>query len=294
MAEARSRSGARSLPASVELSPRGIAKDPAALRLIPPGTRTYVVDGGDTPVNEWAEACLALARADLVAVPHIACRRLRSLDDIDERLGAMVRAARIRDALIIGGDIARPAGPFGSSMDLLRTGLIEQHGIHALGIAGHPEGSPDIAPSAIVEALHEKIEFAERTGIDLRLVTQFGFDAEAAIGWADRLAGEGFRLPIHIGVAGPTTMARLMKYAALCGVRTSLSFALKRGAALTSLLGNYAPEPHVRAIERRALSNDGTLIKQLHVYAFGGLASAAEWLAGRGSWKPAAKETGSP
>ncbi|MBL8689395.1 MAG: methylenetetrahydrofolate reductase [Rhodospirillaceae bacterium] len=289
MAEARSQGGATVLPASIELSPRGIATDPASLRLIPPGTRTYIVDSGDTSVADWGDACLALARADLVPVPHIACRRLRSRAEIDDRLSAMVRTARISDALVIGGDIAKPAGPFASSMDLLATGLLERQGIRHIGVAGHPEGSPDIAPAAVVEALHWKIEFAARTGIDLRLVTQFNFDADGAVAWAERLRSEGIRVPIHLGVAGPTTMTRLMKYAALCGVRTSLSFALKRKAALTSLLGNYAPDPHVRAIETGVLANERSLIQQLHIYAFGGLPGSAEWLTGRGSWEPRSK-----
>ena len=289
MSEATGRSVPRVLPASIELSPRGIARDPGSVSLIPPGTRTYIVDAGDTSAPEWAAACLALARAGLVPVPHIACRRLRSLEEIDERLTAMVRAANVDDVLVIGGDIAKPAGPFASSMDLLAMGLLGRHGIRHIGVAGHPEGSPDISPAAVVDALHWKIDFAARTGVDLRLVTQFNFDADAAVAWSERLRAEGIRVPIHLGVAGPTTMTRLMKYAALCGVRTSLSFALKRKAALTSLLGNYAPDPHVRAIESGVLSNEQSLIRQLHVYAFGGLPDAAEWLAGRGSWEPRSK-----
>ncbi len=289
MSEATSCSRPQALAASIELSPRGIAKDLDGLRLIPPGTRVYIVDAGDTSAAEWATACLSLAHADLAPVPHIACRRIARREDIDERLAAMVRAAGIDDALVIGGDIAKPAGPFGSSMDLLATGLLERHGIRHIGVAGHPEGSPDIPPAAVVDALHWKIDFAARTGVDLRLVTQFNFDADAAVAWAERLRSEGIRVPIHLGVAGPTTMTRLMKYAALCGVRTSLSFALKRKAALTSLLGSYAPDPHVRAIEGGVLSNGRSLIQQLHVYAFGGLSSAAEWLTGRGSWEPRSK-----
>jgi methylenetetrahydrofolate reductase (NADPH) len=284
MIEAVSRGTDRVLPASIELSPRGIAKDPDGLRAIPKGTRIYIVDGGDTPVEHWAESCRILAEAGLRPVPHIACRRLRSLEEIEGRLRAMARAAAIDDALVVGGDIARPLGPFGSSMDVLATGLFEQYGIRHIGVAGHPEGSPDISPAAVVDALHWKIDFAARTSIDLRLVTQFGFDPALSIGWADRLAGEGIRVPIHLGVAGPTSMTRLLKYAALCGVRTSMSFALKRGAALTSLLGNYEPESRVREIERRVMAGKTSLIRQLHVYAFGGLASATAWLTERGSW----------
>ncbi len=279
MPDAMDRGDVPALPATIELSARSIAADPAALTLIPAATRVYLVDAGDDPAVRWAEACLRLVRAGLEPVPHIACRRLRSSEEIDERLGAMAGAAGIRDVLVVGGDIGRPLGPFASSLDLLESGLLERHGIRRIGIAGHPEGSPDVPPAAIVDALHRKIEFGARTGLDVRLVTQFGFDPEATIRWAERMAGEGIGLPIHAGVAGPTGMTRLLKYAALCGVRASASFALKRGAALTSLMGGYSPEPCARAIER------SDRIKQLHVYAFGGLPAAARWLVGRGSWR---------
>lgn len=279
MPDAMDRGDVPALPATIELSARSIAADPAALTLIPAATRVYLVDAGDDPAGRWAEACLRLVRAGLEPVPHIACRRLRSSREIDERLGAMAGAAGIRDVLVIGGDIGRPLGPFASSLDLLESGLLERHGIRRIGIAGHPEGSPDVPPAAIVDALRRKIEFGARTGLDVRLVTQFGFDPEATIRWAERMAGEGIRLPIHAGVAGPTSMTRLLKYAALCGVRASASFALKRGAALTSLMGGYSPDPYARAIERSGH------VTQLHVYAFGGLAATARWLIGRGSWR---------
>ncbi len=277
--DAMDRVEAPAMPATIELSARSIAADPDALKLIPEATRVYLVDGGDEPASEWAQACRRLVRAGLEPVPHIACRRIRSLEEIDKRLKAMAEAGRVRDALVVGGDIARPAGPFASSMDLLATGILERHGIRRIGIAGHPEGSPDVAPAAMVDALHRKIEFGVRNGLEVRLVTQFGFDPEVTIRWTERLAEEGVRLPIHVGVAGPTGMARLLKYAALCGVRATASFALKRGAALTSLMGGYSPEPYARAIEKISR------IVQLHIYAFGGLPATARWLIGRGSWR---------
>src|SRR5689334_14888831 len=86
MSDGMSYSGLTALPASLELSPRGVVKDPAALVQIPEATRVYLVDAGDTPAALWAEACLTLARAGLRPVPHIACRRIRSLEEIDDRL----------------------------------------------------------------------------------------------------------------------------------------------------------------------------------------------------------------
>ena len=272
------------LPASIELAPRAIERDLDGLKLIPPGTRVYIVDVGDVPALIWARTCEQLAQARLEPVPHIACRRIRTLEEIEERIAVMIRAGEVRDVLVIGGDINRPVGPFASSMDLLETGVLERNGIRRIGFAGHPEGSPDIPAAEVVYALHRKIEYGRKHGARIRLVTQFGFDPDSAIGFADRLAAEGIEVPIHIGLPGPTSMTTLLKYAALCGVRTSMSFALKRSSAVASLLGGYVPEPYAHAIEQRVRSGKPSLIRQLHVYPFGGWTKAAKWLIERGSW----------
>ena len=58
----------------------------------------------------------------------------------------------------------------------------------APGVAGHPEGSPDIAPEAVVAAMREKNAFAERSPIELRIVTQFALAAEPYVAWERRCA----------------------------------------------------------------------------------------------------------
>ncbi|GAB4167929.1 MAG: methylenetetrahydrofolate reductase [Thalassobaculales bacterium] len=278
------------IAASVELSGRAIAADPALLGTLPPGTAVYLVDTGETAVADWAAACRAVTAAGLDAVPHIACRRIREAGEISARLAAMAEAGA-RDALVIGGDIAVPAGPFPDSLTLLESGLLARHGFTRYAIAGHPEGSPDIPPAALLDALHRKIAHARRSGAAIRLVTQFGFDAGALIAWAARLAADGITVPVHAGVAGPAGMARLLRYAALCGVRASLSFALKRGTALASLATGYDPEPHARAIEAAWRAGRAGHLAQLHVYPFGGIAETARWLAGRGSWPALPRST---
>ena len=50
------------------------------------------------------------------------------------------------------------------SMQLLETGLFDKYGIEKFGVAGHPEGSPDMPDEAVKHALAWKNAFAERTG----------------------------------------------------------------------------------------------------------------------------------
>ena len=72
-------------------------------------------------------------------------------------------------------------------MDVLRSGLLERHGIVRVGVAGHPEGSPDIAPEAILAAHSpRRTRFAGSSPIELRIVTQFALAGRALRGLGAR------------------------------------------------------------------------------------------------------------
>ena len=118
----------------------------------------------------------------------------------------------------------------------------------------------------------------------MRIVTQFGFDAKKFIAWADTLKNDGIDLPVHLGVAGPAKITTLIKFAAMCGVGNSISFLKKNALSLTTLATSHSPETVVGPIESHLLTNTSTPIRQIHVFAFGGLKKTSEWLIERGSW----------
>jgi len=66
--------------------------------------------------------------------------------------------ARLRDraaitrALVIAGDSNARTGPYESSQLLMRTGLLQEHGIRSFGVAGHPEGHRKIGTAALDQA----------------------------------------------------------------------------------------------------------------------------------------------
>lgn len=278
------------LAASIEVSPGQVMNRPETLEAIPPATRVAIVDLGTLEVAEWAAVCRLVAHHGLEPVPHIAARRVISREALEERLAAMSSEAGVRDVLLIGGEADRPAGPFAQTLDVLETGLLDRHGITRIAVAGHPEGSPAISGDAIEAALWFKQAFAERTGADVRIVTQFGFDAGRAIRWAETLAATGFGLPIHLGVAGPASVKSLIKYAAICGVKASGRFLARRGGTVAQLATSHSPEPQVAPMEAHVAANPHCLIKQFHVFPFGGIAQAAAWLTERGSWRADARE----
>lgn len=270
--------------ASIEATPKQVLEGDRLDGLFPKGTRVYLTDVGSTTVAEFARAAAILAEAGYTPVPHLPARRIAGEADLRERLSLLTGEAGVSDVLVIAGSVDRPAGDLLSTMDVLNTGLISEFGIRTIGVAGHPEGSPDISAADITKAVAEKNAYASANGVDMRIVTQFGFDPQRYIAWAYELAAAGNRLPIHVGVSGPARITTLLKYAALCGVGPSLDFLKKRATSVMALAAGFSPEAVVGPIEEHLSEHPGCPIAQLHVFPFGGLRKSAEWLAERGSW----------
>ncbi|WP_436640097.1 methylenetetrahydrofolate reductase [Microbaculum sp. FT89] len=272
------------IAASIEATPKQVLEGDRLAGLFPAGTRVYLTDVGTAPIPEFARAAKILAQDGYKPVPHLPARRIADEADLRERLRLLTGEAGVTDVLVVAGSVDVPAGSLRSSMDVLRTGILSEFDITTIGVAGHPEGSPDMSSQTIAEALAEKNAFAAEHGLDMRIVTQFGFDPQRYVSWAHDLAAAGNRLPIHVGVSGPAKITTLLKYAALCGVGPSLAFLKKRATSVMALASGFSPEGVVAPIETHVASDPDCPIVQLHVFPFGGLRKTAEWLAERGSW----------
>ena len=108
-------------------------------------------------------------------------------------------------------------------------------GITTVAVAGHPGGQPCIAEDALWAALKVKQAFAERTGTNLYVLTQFGFNPQAVIRWCANLGQQGITLPVHAGLAGPTPLSKLIRYAMRCGIGASLRTLTARSGGLMNL-----------------------------------------------------------
>src|SRR6267378_2620412 len=232
--------------ASLELSSRDPAEIDACADLLEPGTAVYI----SMPPGQTYHGTVALAtrlrRAGFCPVPHFAARRIASRDALDEYLARAAGEASVDSALAIAGDSDKASGPFESSLALLETGLFQRHGIAHVGVAGYPEGHPKIAETALAVALAAKKVHARRASLDLRLVTQFCFESEPILAWAAKTKGHG--LPMRVGLPGPASLPRLLRFAALCGIGNSVRALKARPQAITRLLVEAGPEVVVRDI----------------------------------------------
>jgi len=234
------------------------------------------------PGEDFDSRVLAACRvreAGFTPVPHISARRLGSADELESFLAALTAKASVDRVFVVAGDIAEPAGPFNDALAVIRSGALVRHGIARVGIAGYPEGHPDISKAALERALFDKLEAIEVAGQGSWIATQFSFDADPVLDWLAALRTRT-NVPVRIGVAGPASIKALLRFAARCGVGVSAKVMAKYGLSLTQLLGSAGPGPLIDELARR-LEPDVHGDVRLHFYPFGGLEKTADWIAGR-------------
>jgi methylenetetrahydrofolate reductase (NADPH) len=260
---------------SIELSPRDELAGEALRKLVDPGTTVFVNHPPSVTYHDISAACVRLHRAGFAPVPHVAVRRLASFTQASEFLHRAATEAAVDRILLIGGDNS-PVGPFRASLELLATGVVERHGIGHVVFGGYPEGHPAIDPHTLNAALQAKVALARQRGLDVSLVTQFGFEAEPILRWIASLRGLGILCPVRVGVAGPARVATLAKFAVRCGIGASLR-ALARGhTAFARILTQASPDALIADLV--AGDDASAPIEGLHVFTFGGVRRAAQWI----------------
>jgi len=263
---------------SLEATRPGSA-DVAALKdAAAPGTSIYLSAVLTRPQEEVVAQAKAVRDAGLEPVPHLAVRNFASSDALKRFLDRLAGESGVRKLLVIAGDRAEPAGPFRGALEAIDSGLITRSGISEIGISGYPDGHPRIADHELSRVLAAKLEAAEQTGLKVNIVTQFCLDAGPIISWVRALRDHGIDHPVRIGLAGPTSLTSLMRYARRCGVRASTQGLARNAGLIKHLLGAAAPDAIIRALIEA--NRDGALGDIApHLFSFGGIGATARWAA---------------
>ena len=262
---------------SIEATPHSVVEIDAYPEYLSPGTTIYVAHPPNILLDDVVKMAARLRELGYKPVPHLIARKLRSRAELDSAL-AQLHDIGIDQILVVAGDLRRPLGPFGDTMELLQTGLLLKHGFKTVGIAGHPEGSQAVDPTMLWRALHEKAQFAADTGLQMYVVTQFGFNAQAVIDWATELSTMGIELPIHVGMAGPTSLKQLLRYAMRCGINASMRMFVGKASAISEHLKLTPVDEMVPAFASHRLSHPDCRMIRAHFYALGGAERTARWL----------------
>ena len=262
---------------TIETTPGSALKIPDYREHLRPGAKVAVTF---LPGSDFADTIATAKRLKdegFNPLPHFAARSIVSAAVMEENLKKLQDQVGVEEVVALGGAVDTPLGEFESSMDLLETGLFDKHDIRKIGVAGHPEGSPDISEHGLKEAIAWKNAFAERTGAELYIATQFCFEAAPIIAWDRMIQSEGNKLPIHIGVPGLATIKTLLNHAKACGVGPSMRVLTRQARNIAKLMTVNAPDKLVMDLAQYRAEDPNCGIARVHMYPLGGLRKSAAW-----------------
>ena len=211
-----------------------------------------MLPGGD--FRETAQQAINLVKKGFNPVPHFPARSMSNEAQLKEYV-KMCKDGGVKQALVIGGG-REPMGKFDSSFQLLETGYFEKMKI---GIAGHPEGSPDISDEVLEKAMIDKKPYADY------IVTQWLMQPEPIIDFISKQT-----VPVHVGITGPMKISSLIKFANIVGAKNSINFIKSNFSRAIDLLKPKDPNDLVDKIKEHT--------KYFHIYTFGGLKETNNWL----------------
>ncbi len=226
----------------------------ANLSELPKVKDVYITMLPGNDYREVASKAAELVKSDFNPVPHFPARSIKNQAELKDFV-SRCKDGGVKQALIIGGS-AQPIGDFHCSLQLLETGLFEGWKI---GIAGHPDGSPDISDFDLEKAMIDKKPYADY------IVTQWLLDVGPIAKFISKQT-----LPVHVGITGPLKISSLLKFANIVGAKNSINFLKSNVTKAVDLLKPKDPKDMIERLK--------TSTENFHIYTFGGLKETNKWL----------------
>jgi methylenetetrahydrofolate reductase (NADPH) len=262
---------------SVDTVPQNAAEVERYFEFLPDDRRIYVGQPPGTPLEEIVALVERLHGMGYSPIPQLAAREVTSEVQLRSAL-VRLRAAGVVESLVVAGDRDVPAGPFDGTLALLGTGLLADHGITTVGVAGYPEGNRLIGPTVLARSLADKTELAAACGWNLYIVTQLSFDPATVAAWIGRDAQRGDTVSIHVGLPGIGSLRELIGYSRRCGVGASMRTLVAKASSLPDSTALSTPAELVLAYAQWLARRP----QLQHVYArfftFSGLEQTARWV----------------
>ena len=204
--------------------------------------------------RQVADKAKELTNLSFNPVPHFPARSIKNLNVLKDYI-KRCKDCGVKQALVIGGS-AQPVGDFHCSLQLLETGLFE--GLR-IGIAGHPDGSPDISDSDLEKAMKDKKPYADY------IVTQWLMEPKPVIKFVSKQT-----IPVHVGITGPMKISSLLKFANTIGAKNSINFIKSNLGKTLDLLRPKDPNDLIEKVK--------SVTSNFHIYTFGGLKEINTWM----------------
>ena len=263
---------------SIELSVGDDQQIPKAAKLLPYGMSVFVPSPPKRDLMSNLEHVQALHEAGFEAVPHIAARKVGSREELEKFLSRAAGEFGVHRVLLIGGDIKKPRGPYKDGAAVLQDGILAEQGINEVILPGYPEGHPNVSQEALMADLETKLALAAEQGMCSEIITQFCFAPTRIMEYCSMLGRRVPDIPVYVGVAGPTSTARLIRYANYCGVSASLRALSTLGIKVANLLTHTDPTEQLEALARYRATRQDCNVIGIHIFSFGGFVESAQWM----------------
>ena len=262
---------------SIETTPNVYAKYGGFSEFLSKDHDVYITYLPDENSNNVVNTAKKLKEEGYEVIPHLPARTIINVNELEKYLGDLANVSGCTKILIIGGG-GNQAGNISSTMDVLQSDFLSKFNFKFVGVAGHPEGSPDISNDNLDLAIKEKNNFSKNVDFQMYIATQFFFEAKSLVDWEKHLNSLGNSLPIHAGIPGPASIKTLINYARSCGIGNSLRFISKQAFNLTKLATLSTPDKLIYDLANYINTNQSTKLENIHFYAFGGMKKTADWL----------------
>ena len=262
---------------SIETTPNVYAKYGKFSELVDKKSNIYVTYLPDEDMNKVIDTAKKLTLEGYNVIPHLPARTISNNEELEKYIKSLSEESGCSKILVIGGG-GNQKGSIKSSIEILETDLLSKYNFEEVGLAGHPEGNPDVKQIDLDNAIIQKNKFSKKTDFKMYLATQFFFEAKSLKEWELHLSSLDNNLEIHAGIPGPATLKTLLSYATSCGIGNSIRFLSKQALNITKLATTKSPDKLIYDLASYQIENPKTKLKKIHFYAFGGIKKTSDWL----------------
>ena len=262
---------------SIETTPNVYTKYGKFSDLVDKKSNIYVTYLPDEDMNKVIDTAKKLTLEGYNVIPHLPARTISNNDELEKYIKSLSEESGCSKILVIGGG-GKQKGNITSSIEILETDLLSKYNFKEVGLAGHPEGNPDVKQIDLDNAIIQKNKFSKKTDFKMYLATQFFFEAKSLKEWELHLSSLDNNLEIHAGIPGPATLKTLLSYATSCGIGNSIRFLSKQALNITKLATTKSPDKLIYDLASYQIENPKTKLKKIHFYAFGGIKKTSDWL----------------
>lgn len=240
------------------------------LQAVPLSTTITVTCSAKLGLDRTLEFAGRAAGAGFTVVPHLAARQLTGEAELRSFVATLADAGITRLYLIAGD--APQSGPYSSSLEVLQALPGIDHDLRRIGVACYPEGHPKISDVALAEALSAKQSYAAY------MVSQMCFNPDVLVKWLCQVRSVGITLPLHLGLAAPMQVRKLLELSPKIGVGSSVRYLAKQHGFLGNVLkgGAYQPESLLFRMGD-AVTSPELGIEGLHLFSFNQVSATLEW-----------------